>query len=93
MIATFDCNETEKSWNGDVSRKFPREIQQTARRKLVHVNSAIDINDLRTPLGNRLEKLKGNYKDYYSIRINQQWRIVFVWNDGHAHDVRIVDYH
>lgn len=93
MIVTFDCKETEKIWNGVVSKKFPREIQQTARRKLVHVNSAIDINDLKTPPGNRLEKLKGNYKDYHSIRINQQWRIVFFWNDSNAHEVKIVDYH
>ena len=93
MVVTFDCKETEKIWNGDVSRKFPREIQQTARRKLVHVNSAIDINDLRTPPGNRLEKLKGNYKDYYSIRINQQWRIVFTWNESNAHALKIVHYH
>ena len=93
MIVAFDCKETEKIWNGGISRKFPREIQQTARRKLVHVNSAIDLNDLRTPPGNRLEKLKGNYKDYHSIRINQQWRIVFIWNEGNAHEVKIVDYH
>ena len=93
MIVTFDCKETEKIWDGFVSKKFPREIQQTARRKLVHVNSAVDINDLRTPPGNRLEKLKGNYKDYHSIRINQQWRIVFVWNDNSAHKVKIADYH
>ncbi len=93
MIVTFDCKETEKIWNGDVSRKFPREIQQMARRKLVHVNSAIHINDLGTPPGNRLEKLKGNYKNYHSIRINQQWRIVFIWNKGNAHEVKIVDYH
>ena len=93
MIVTFDCKETEKIWNGNVSRKFPREIQQTGRRKLVHVNSAIDVNDLRIPPGNRLEKLKGNYTDYYSIRINQQWRIVFIWNQGNAHEVKIVDYH
>lgn len=93
MIVTFDCKETAKIWNGEVSRKFPREIQQTARRKLVHVNSAIDVNDLRTPPGNRLEKLKGNSKDYHSIRVNQQWCIIFIWNEGNAHEVKIVDYH
>ncbi len=93
MISTFNCKETEKIWNGDVSKKFPREIQQTARRKLVHIHSAFDINDLRMPPGNRLEKLKGNYKDYHSIRINQQWRIVFIWNEGNAQKVKIVDYH
>lgn len=93
MISSFECKETEKIWNGDVSKKFPREIQQTARRKLVHVNSAVGINDLRVPPGNHLEKLKGDYKNYHSIRINQQWRIVFIWRDGNAHKVRIVDYH
>jgi proteic killer suppression protein len=60
---------------------------------LVHVNSAPDINDLRVPPGNRLEKLKGNYDRYHSIRINQQWRIIFIWKDGNAFEVKITDYH
>lgn len=93
MISSFDSKETEKIWNGIVSKKFPREIQQTARRKLVHVHSAIQLKDLRTPPGNNLEKLRGDYKGYHSIRINQQWRIVFVWRGNNAHQVKIVDYH
>ncbi len=82
-----------KIWNGEVSRKFPREIQQIARRKLVHINSAPRINDLRVPPDNRLEKLKGVYVKYHSIRINQQWRIIFIWKDGNAYKVKITDYH
>ncbi|MDW3212232.1 MAG: type II toxin-antitoxin system RelE/ParE family toxin [Reichenbachiella sp.] len=93
MILTFSCKESEKIWNGLVSKKFPRDIQQTARRKLVHINSAIEIGDLRTPPGNRLEKLKGDLVHFHSIRINQQWRIIFIWKEGNAHEVRIVDYH
>lgn len=93
MIKTFSCKETEKIWDGKYSRKFPSTIQQTARRKLVHINSAISIDDLRIPPGNRLEKLGGRLKGFYSIRINNQWRIIFNWKDGNAFDVEIIDYH
>ncbi len=62
MIVSFSCEETEIIWNGEASSKFPSTIQQTARRKLVHINSAISINDLRVPSGNRLEKLEGNFR-------------------------------
>jgi len=93
VIIAFDCKETRKIWNGQVSRKFPREARQVARRKLVHVNSAPDIKDLSVPPGSRLERLKGGYGQYHSIRINQQWRIVFVWKDGNTHEVKITDYH
>ena len=93
MIVSFDCKETSKTWDGNISKKFPAEIQQTARRKLVHVNSATDINDLRVPPGNRLEKLRGNFDGYHSIRINQQWRIIFIWIKGNAERVKIIDYH
>jgi proteic killer suppression protein len=93
MINSFSCKETEKIWNGKISRKFPSTIQQTARRKLVHINSAISVNDLRVPPGNRLEKLEGGLKGYHSIRINDQWRIIFKWLQGNAFDVAIVDYH
>ena len=93
MIKTFSCKETEKIWEGRISRKFPATIQQTARRKLVHVNSAISINDLRVPPGNRLEKLSGDLKGYHSIRINNQWRIIFKWKIGNAFEVEINDYH
>ena len=93
MIFSFGNKETEKIWNGYVSKKYPRKIQQTGRRKLVHVNSAISINDLRIPPGNSLERLKGDLKDYHSIRINNQWRIIFKWVDSNAHEVEIIDYH
>lgn len=93
MIKSFSCKETEKIWNGKISGKFPSTIQQTARRKLVHINSAISINDLRVPPGNRLEKLEGEMKGFYSIRINNQWRIIFVWNVDNAFNVSITDYH
>jgi len=93
MIKSFSSKETEKIWNGKSSRKFPSTIQQTARRKLVHIYSAISINDLRIPPGNRLEKLSGDLKGYHSIRINDLWRIVFIWIGDNAFDVAITDYH
>ena len=93
MIKTFSCKETEKIWDGTFSRKFPSTIQQTARRKLVHINSAIYINDLRVPPGNRLEKLSGDLKGFHSIRINNQWRIIFKWKEDNAFEVEITDYH
>ena len=93
MISSFADKETEKIWDGYTSRKFPSTIQQTARRKLVHIHAAASINDLRVPPGNRLEKLQGNLQDLYSIRINGQWRIIFRWDDGHAAEVEIIDYH
>lgn len=93
MIRSFSDNETEKIWVGTVSRRLPREIQETARRKLRLINNAQDVEDLRIPPGNRLETLKGDLTGYLSIRINDQWRIVFRWNEGDAHDVRIADYH
>lgn len=93
MILTFGSKETEKIWFGFISNKLPREIQTVARRKLRMINSSIDINDLRIPPANRLEKLKGNLSDFYSIRINNQWRIIFNWENGNAYDVKIIDYH
>jgi len=93
MINSFACKDTALIWNGYFSKKFPPSIQQTARRKLVHLNSAISINDLRVPPGNRLEKLDGNLKGKNSLRINQQWRIVFKWENGNAYEVEILDYH
>lgn len=93
MINGFSCKETEKVWNGKASLKFPLGIQQTARRKLVIIDSAISINDLRVPPGNRLEKLRGSLNLYHSLRINNQWRIIFIWRNGIAYDVAIVDYH
>jgi len=93
MILSFASKETEKIWYGERSAKLPNEIQDIARRKLRMLNSSQNIADLRIPPSNRLEKLTGNYKDHYSIRINDQWRIVFNWNNGNAAEVEIIDYH
>ena len=93
MIKSFKSKETEKVWNGVRSTKLPAEIQNTARRKLRMLNNSIDINDLKIPPSNRLEKLSGNLQKFHSIRINDQWRIMFLWRQGHAFDVQIVDYH
>lgn len=93
MIVSFGDKETEKIWNGILSKKLPIEIQQIARRKLRMLNNSIDIMDLRIPPANRLEKLKGDLKEFYSIRINNQWRIIFKWENGNAFEVKIVDYH
>ena len=93
MIDSFGDKETELIWDGYVSKKFPSTIQQTARRKLVLIHSAISINDLRVPPGNRLEKLSGSLSGFHSIRINDQWRIIFRWSNGNANEVEIVDYH
>ena len=93
MIQSFNDKETERIWNGEVSRKLPFEIQEIVRRKLRMINNAQNINDLRIPPANRLEKLQGNLSEYYSIRINRQWRLIFIWTDGNALDVEIVDYH
>jgi toxin HigB-1 len=93
MIQSFASRETEKIFKGQVSRKLPVDIQKTARRKLLYLEDADDLRDLLAPPGNRLEKLRGDREGQYSIRINDQWRICFRWQDDHAHDVEIVDYH
>lgn len=94
MIISFRSNETERIFDGFVSRSYPSNIQKSALRKLLLVNAARSVNDLRTPPGNRLEKLAGNRKGQYSIRINNQWRICFVWTEeNNAAQVEIVDYH
>lgn len=93
MIKSFSEKEAGKIWNGIRSKKLPPEIQNVARRKLRMINSAQNINDLRIPPANQLEKLSGDLKDQYSIRINRQWRIVFKWDNHDALDVSIVDYH
>lgn len=93
MISSFNDKETEKIWNGFVSTKLPREIQDVCRRKLRMINNSENINDLRIPPSNRLEKLKGNFKDYYSIRVNNQWRIIFKWDNGNSYNLQIIDYH
>ena len=93
MIKSFGSKETEKIWEGIPSRKLPSEIQHIARRKLRMINNAQDINDLRIPPANHLEKLSGNLLGFYSIRINKQWRIIFKWKTDHALEVEIIDYH
>jgi len=93
MIRSFGSKETESIWKGIRVRKLPLDIQSTGRRKLRMLNNSQDIQDLRIPPSNRLEKLSGNFKDFYSIRINKQWRIIFKWSNGNAYEVRIIDYH
>jgi proteic killer suppression protein len=96
MIASFGDDGTADLFHGRTSshtRRIPGNIVNGAARKLDLINAAHSIEDLRAPPGNRLEALKGNLKGYHSIRINQQWRIVFQWKDGAAHEVRINDYH
>jgi proteic killer suppression protein len=93
VIESFVCKETQKIWNGNRSLKLPESIQDKALRKLRQLDAAQTLEDLRNPPGNRLEALKGDRKGKYSIRINQQWRICFVWSQGNAKKVEIVDYH
>jgi proteic killer suppression protein len=93
MIISFGNNNTEQVWLGNRVKKLPIEIQNIGRRKLRMINNSVDIADLRIPPANRLEKLTGNLKDFYSIRINDQWRIIFKWNSGNASQVEIIDYH
>ena len=93
MIISFGSKDTEKVWNGIRIRKPSIELQEIARRKLRMLNNSISLNDLRIPPSNRLEKLSGRLRDYYSIRINDQWRIIFKWNKNNANDVEIIDYH
>jgi proteic killer suppression protein len=93
VVESFADPETEKIFYGLVSRKLPPEIQKTARRKLLYLHDAQDLQDLLAPPGNRLEKLAGDRVGQHSIRINDQWRICFTWQQGHAREVEIVDYH
>ena len=93
MIISFGSKDTEKIWHGERVKKIPLEIQHIGRRKLRMLNNSQNLTDLRTPPSNRLERLKGKGKDFHSIRINDQWRIVFRWDNNHAYDVEIIDYH
>jgi len=93
VIKTFASRATEALWVGTRSQELPPDIQNTARRKLRMLNNAVTVVELRVPPNNRLEKLKGSRTGQYSIRINQQWRVCFRWDDGDAYDVEIVDYH
>ena len=93
MVVSFGNSDTEKIWNGIRVKKLPIEIQNIGRRKLRMLNNSAYLMDLRIPPSNRLEKLSGKSKEFYSIRINDQWRIIFKWNAGNATEVEIMDYH
>ncbi len=93
MIKSFRDRETERIFRRRFSRKLPADIQRIAYRKLVQLDAATRLDTLRVPPGNRLEALGRDRAGQHSIRINDQWRICFVWRDGDAHEVEIVDYH
>ncbi len=93
MIKSFADAETKSIFNGIRSKKLPFEMQNVARRKLRMLDNAENLEDLRVPPGNRLELLKGNLSKFYSIRINDQWRVIFQWSEGGAHEVSIIDDH
>lgn len=93
MILSLACQETERIFHGQRSRKLPNDIQSRARRKLMQLQNAQTLNDMRIPPSNRLETLSGDLAGYWSVRINQQWRLVFQWEDGNASEVQIIDYH
>lgn len=93
MIRSFRDPGTERLFLRLGSRRLPSDIQRNALRKLVILDSAGSLQDLRIPPGNRLEKLSGEREGQHSLRINDQWRICFIWKDGDAHEVEIVDYH
>ena len=93
MIKTFADKQTAAIFEGRQVKRLPREVQETARRKLKMLDSAVTVKSLRIPPGNRLERPKGDRAGQWSIRVNEQWRICFVWRVGHAFGVGIVDYH
>ena len=93
MIQSFQSKETAKIFEGRFSRKFPRDIQQRALNKLRLIASVTQLETLKVPPSNHLEALRGDRTGQHSIRINQQWRICFIWKDGNAHDAEIIDYH
>jgi len=93
MIISFGSKETEKIWNGERTKRIPLEIQQIGRRKLRMLNNSQNTRDLSVPPSNKLERLSGKLKEFYSIRINDQWRIIFKWENSHASEVEIIDYH
>jgi proteic killer suppression protein len=93
VILSFRDKDTETIWEGEISRRFPPDIQRSAKRKLLILHAAISLDDLRVPPGNRLHALSGDRKGQWSISINEQWRIGFVWRGGNASRVEITDYH
>jgi proteic killer suppression protein len=93
VIQSFADRDTERLFGREPVRRFPADLQRTMLRKLVAIDAAEQLEDLRVPPGNRLEKLKGDRVGQHSIRVNDQWRVCFRWKDGNAYDVSIVDYH
>ena len=93
MIKSFKCRETEKIWRGIKTRKVSIVVQERALRKLRQLNASISLQDLKIPPSNYLERLSGDRKEQYSIRINNQWRLCFEWDHGNSHEVEVVDYH
>ncbi len=93
MIASFGDRDTEALFQRHRVKRIPTDVQSTALRKLRYLNNAATLDDLRAPPGNRLEALKGDRAGQHSIRVNDQWRIVFIWKDGRAFEVSVVDYH
>ncbi|MCC6691300.1 MAG: type II toxin-antitoxin system RelE/ParE family toxin [Bacteroidia bacterium] len=93
MIVSFGDKTTRKIWEGERVKGFLTNMQETARRKLRMLNNSFDMKDLMIPPSNQLEKLKGNLKNFYSIRVNDQWRLIFKWGKGNAFNVELIDYH
>lgn len=93
MIKTFQCRDTERVFNFELVRKWDPGLRKVALRKLKWLDAAVGLNDLRVPPSNRLEKLKGDREGQHSIRVNDQYRMCFVWRNGHAYEVELVDYH
>lgn len=93
MIKSFKDKEAEKVFKREFSKKLPQDIQRTALRKLTILNAATSLEEMKVPPGNQLEALKDDRKGQHSIRVNEQWRLCFVWRDGNVHDLEIVDYH
>jgi proteic killer suppression protein len=93
MIKSFGCREAQRLFEGRFSRRLPSDIQRAAARKLEMLHAAGQLESLRVPPANRLERLKGDRTGQHSIRINDQWRLCFTWRNGHAYEVEIVDYH
>ena len=93
MIKSFGNGFAEAAWAGRYSKGIPKDVMRVAARKLLQLNGSASLDDLRVPPGNRQEALKGDLRGRHSIRVNDQWRVVFRWRDGDAHEVAIVDYH
>jgi proteic killer suppression protein len=93
MLTSLGNKDTQKIWEGERVKGLPTEVQEIARRKLRMLNNSQNLTDLMIPPSNRLEKLKGTLKNFYSIRVNDQWRIIFKWNNGNTDEVELIDYH